>query len=192
RQLRVEAGADDVALPDQHRLAADALQHLDARPDLDDARRADEDAPRVLEAVELPAPGVARDRDVEPAEARLRRLDGAGGEDQAGAGRERRQAARGGERPPQAVAREQAQHDRALAAGEDQTVEPGEVGGGADQADVLAAERTHVRVEAALEREDADHLAASLASTGSLAASSPRIAAPRPAETCASLTGSCQ
>src|SRR4029078_12980248 len=42
RQLRVERRDEEAAVAEQHRLAVELGEHLDARPGLGDARRADE------------------------------------------------------------------------------------------------------------------------------------------------------
>src|SRR5437870_4704397 len=78
RQLRVERGDDEAPLAQQHRLAVELREHLDLRPDLADARRADEDAAEGLivagereiglEARDLAAVGVPVDLDVDGAE----------------------------------------------------------------------------------------------------------------------------
>ena len=96
-QLRMKGGADHVGLPDEDWLAAKRREDLDACPDFENSWCADEDhrdlAPIVqrLETLDLAAPGVARDCDVQPAETALLRLRHAsGGKDEPGAGGENR------------------------------------------------------------------------------------------------------
>src|SRR2546421_6583412 len=48
RQLRVERGDDETPLAQQHGLAVVLREHLDLRPHLADARRADEDSAQGL------------------------------------------------------------------------------------------------------------------------------------------------
>src|SRR2546423_14109584 len=48
RQLGVERGHDDASLAEEHGLAVELCEHLDFRPDLADAGRADEDAAQRL------------------------------------------------------------------------------------------------------------------------------------------------
>src|SRR5438874_4260882 len=77
-QLRVEGRDEQAALAEEHRLALELGQHLDLRPALDDARRADEhpaERPLLageleirLEARDLAAVRVAGDLDVEQTE----------------------------------------------------------------------------------------------------------------------------
>src|SRR6266550_3683885 len=77
-QLRVERGDDEASLAQQHRLAVELREHLDPRPDLTNAGRADEDAGQRLtvagehkiglEARDLAAVGVPVDLDVDGAQ----------------------------------------------------------------------------------------------------------------------------
>src|SRR5439155_2869277 len=77
-QLRVERGDDKTSLAQEHGLAVELCEYLDLRPDLTDARCADEDAPEGLivagereiglEARDLAAVGVPVDLDVDGAE----------------------------------------------------------------------------------------------------------------------------
>ena len=78
RELRVEGSDQEAALPEEHRLAVELGEHLDALAGAHDARGADEDAAQGLvlagqveiglEAEDLAAVGVACDLDVEEAE----------------------------------------------------------------------------------------------------------------------------
>src|SRR4051794_6352381 len=62
RQLGVERGDEDVAVPQEHRLAVELGEDLDLRPELADARRADEDAAqRLVLACEVEVGLEARD-----------------------------------------------------------------------------------------------------------------------------------
>src|SRR5215213_8429593 len=77
-QLRVERRDDEAAVAKQHRFPVQLRQHLDIGPRVAEPWRADEDAPQRLvvawnfqvrlEARDLPAVGVAVDRDVDEAE----------------------------------------------------------------------------------------------------------------------------
>src|SRR5947199_3834088 len=78
RQLWVERGHDDTSLAQEHGLAVELGQHLNLRPDLADAGRADEDSTQRLsfaaereiglEARDLSSVGVPIDLDVDRAE----------------------------------------------------------------------------------------------------------------------------
>ena len=147
-----------------------------------------------LEGADLAAEGVAAALDVEHAEVLAVEHDHA----RAGAEHRRAGARELAQRLGEPLALDPERHRRRLAAGDDQAVEPVEVGGHAHLAHVGAEAAQHlaVRLEVALERQDADssmryqpRLASSCASS-SLRVSSEVIAMPRPSEARATRAGS--
>ena len=184
-QLGMERGHEHVLLPRHHRVAVDLREHLHPVAGLLDPWRADEDRPQrlvpealhvhvLLEAADLAPEGVAARLDVHQAQVR------AVEHDQPGAGAEHRPPA-AHEVPYgllEAVGLDPHAHRRALAAGEDQPVEPIEVTGApdlhGDRAE--APQRIAVGLEAALDCEHADPRPAA---AGSPAGAWPRRYQPR-------------
>ena len=160
RQLGVECGDEHCAVPEQHRLAVELREHLDARPGVAHARCADEHAAEGpvlglelevgLEARDLAAVGVAVDVDVGQPE--VVAID----EDHPRAGTEDRPVERP-DRLVQAVERREAQDRRRLAARDHQAVEPGELLGQAHLDDLRARlpQDACVLAKGALERQNA-------------------------------------
>jgi hypothetical protein len=138
-QLGVEGASQHAAFADRHRVPLVASQHLDAGAVALNPGGADEDRPQRLvadpldsevglEALQLPAEGVAPGRGVD--EAKVVSV----ADDQPGAGTEDRQTGLVvGMEPRLETGRLDALGDRrALAAGDDKSVEPGEIGGNPD------------------------------------------------------------
>src|SRR3954447_9256248 len=160
-ELRMEGRDEVAAVAQQHRLAVEVGEHLHLRPDLADARRADEHAAQRLlvpgerevglEAGDLAAGRVAAHREVDEPEVVAVEQDhpGAGPEDCAAEARDRLL---------EAVEADQAGHRGRLAARDDEPVEPGELLRLADLDDVGAEPSQHrgVLPEVALDCEDAD------------------------------------
>src|SRR4051794_37136040 len=142
RELGMEGRDHEPPVPDEHGLAVQLGQHLDALADVAHARRTDEDAVQRLageleiglEARDLAPVGVAVDVDVDQAEVRAVEDDhpGAGAEDRL------RELAHRILEPVQA---HQPHERRRLAAGDDEPVEPVELLG--------LTHLDHVRTEAA-------------------------------------------
>jgi hypothetical protein len=165
RQLGVEREREDPALTHGDRVPVDLGQDLDARAVLRDPGRADEngvhrtalyagDVEVGLEGVQLTAEGVSQREDIE--DPKMLAVEN----DHARAGSEDRQAARGGltQRVPEALTLDPERHRGRLSAREDERVEVSQVGGNANLAGIDAEARKHalMRLEAALQREDAD------------------------------------
>ncbi len=210
-QLGMECAGEHAALADNHRVAVVAREHLDLGPVPLDPRGADEhraqrlgaepvDLELGLEALQLAAEGVAaRDR-VHQAEVL------AVADDHPGAGAEHGAPALGvgADRGLEPVALDRLRDRRALAAGDHEPVEVGQLGRALRTSTGAGAERAqHPRVgrEVALRREDADPEAglaghyqprcwSSAPSAASWAMSSPRIGSPSPAEAAATRSGS--
>src|SRR4051794_16389388 len=223
-QLGVKAGGHQIPLADGHdptvgRSAHDPAEHLDRLAGLLDPRRADEhgvhraavDAAQRqvgLEAVDLPAEGVAAHGDVQPADRLLVRRaveQPVGEQDHPGAGAVDRQAI--GDRLAQRV--EQAEPvgelgDRGrLATGQHQAVDGLELLGTADRARLGAPrpQRREVLADVALQREHPDcdvprppsphhPRVAYRSDSGSVLTLMPTIGSPRPRETLAITAGS--
>src|ERR671936_1791656 len=161
RQLRVERRDEEAALPREHRIAAVLGEHLDLRPRVEHARRADEDpAERLvlarevqvgLEARDLTPVGVPRHLEVDEVEVVPVEHDHprARAEDRSG---ER------AERLVEPVEAHEAHERRRLAARDDEAVEALELLRQAHLGHLgaEAAEHRRVLAEVALEGEDAD------------------------------------
>ena len=133
-EFGVECGDELIVLPRRNDLAADNGERLRAARHRLDVGRADEghrqraeslEAVVREEAAELAAVGIALDRDVHGREARNTAADLLCEQDESGAGAENRHSFRDAraEHIEQVEVVQQAAHDRALAARNDQTVE---------------------------------------------------------------------
>src|SRR4051794_24908531 len=189
-----------MALSHRHGVSVELGDHLHAVADLGHPGRADEDcAQRVaeaahvevgLEAAHLAAECVALGADVEQVEVVAVEHDQAGAGAEDGGAAEDRLAQRTGE----ALALDPERHGRRLPAGDDDPVEPVEVGRGAHLAAFRAESGEHgaVRREVALEGEDADYHPRFWIRppSPSAAISTPAIGAPSPCEARATRSGS--
>src|SRR5439155_12398238 len=204
RELGVEADDEHVPLLGGHRMAVDLGEDRPVVAGLGDPRRADEDRahrPAVhagevevgLERADLAAERVAPRDDVHDAQVVAVEHDqpGARAEDRGPGGRELAQ------RLGEALALDAQRHRRGLAARDDQPVEPLEAGRRAHLARVRAelAQDLRVRLEVALEGEDADDRrhhprGESSCSVSSLRASSEIMGAPSPSVALATRSGS--
>ena len=216
RDLRVEGGAEQVALPHRdHAAVVEGRERLRGRPDRLDDRRADErgvhrrpveqgDVEVRLERVELVAEGVAPHGHVEAAEGLLVRQrveDAVGQHDQPGARAVDRHPVRdpGAQRLPQPERAGELVHHRRLAAGDDQPGDPVELALAPHRHRLGAERREHreVLAEVALEGEDPDRAgrrhqprSASRCGAGTSATLMPTIASPSPREAFAISSGS--
>ena len=220
-ELGVERGGDDVALPDGHDpavvepgqdvdLGAGPLDDRGADEDAMDRRAAeDRDVELRLERVELAPERIALDGHVEERQDRRLAAGDLGGQhDHPGTRPEDRRAALGQveDRVVQAPALDELAHRRALATGQDQPADVGEIGRFAHANPLHAdgAEGLEVFAERPLEGEDPDpHVAvawlvvgayqpltARRSSSGIASSAIPRIGAPSPLETSAIFFGS--
>ena len=133
-EFGVECGDELIVLPRRNDLAVDNGERLRAARHRLDVGRADEghrqraeslEAVVREEAAELAAVGIALDRDVHGREARNTAVDLLCEQDESGAGAKDRHSFRDAraERIEQVEVVQQAAHDRALAAGDDEAVE---------------------------------------------------------------------
>jgi hypothetical protein len=164
-ELGVERGGGDVPVADEDRLTRVAIENF-GRACVADARCPNEHQRatglrRRFEAVDLAAPGIAPDHDVEARERPLRWiLDGRREQDQPCARGENRMAPpyEGEERRFEAEAVDHLELDGALASWKDEPVEMFEVRGGTNLDDAMPLPREHscMRGECALNRKHAD------------------------------------
>src|SRR5689334_4719231 len=160
-QLGMERRNEDPSLPREHRMPVDLGEHLDVGPRLLDPRRADEDGahglvpvPDIevgLEAVHLPAEGIAADGDV--CETEVVAVE----HNHPGARAEDRRLERA-QRVVEVVQLHHARHRGRLAAGDDQAVEAVELLRQAHLDRIRAETAQHPRVlaEVPLHGKDAD------------------------------------
>ena len=133
----VEGATDRSSIAHEHRIPVQSPENLDARTDLDDARRPDEDPgnravllqfDRGFETLVLPAVGVTSGLDIEHPEPALISPSIANPsrkQDQAGAGAEHRQTAieKFSDRLTQSRSVEEHRHRGRLSSGKDQTID---------------------------------------------------------------------
>src|SRR3712207_25493 len=162
RQLGVERGDEEAAVPEEHGIAVELGEHLDARTRVGDPRRADENSAEWLgavrelhvrlEAPDLPAVRVSLDGEVDEAEVVTVEQDHPGARPEDGRG----EAAN---RLLEPVEPGEPADRRRLPAGEDKAVQPVEVAGPPHLHDVCPETFEHPRVlaDVPLDGENADH-----------------------------------